>query len=153
MVSKCVLESALGVPGILSPQQVRRDNLSSVHGSLMEGTSTNPALSLVAFIPLLPGTVPSSGSLESPPPQAGVLSRGESQGTAQSKQSRSWGCSARRSLRRRSQAATMRLHKLSGEGQIKLENDVKHFWELISPPVPKGGLQEGRRGTFHRGMW
>lgn len=48
---------------------------------------------------------------------------------------------------------TMRLHKLSAEGQIELENDAKHFWELISLPGPKGALQEGRRGAFHTGMW
>lgn len=47
---------------------------------------------------------------------------------------------------------TMRLHILSGEGQIKLESDAKQFWDLMSFPVPKGGLLEGRRRTFHSSM-
>lgn len=60
---------------------MRHDNLASVLGSLMEGTTINLTLRLVVFIPLLAGKIPSSGSLESPSPHAGVLSRGASQGT------------------------------------------------------------------------
>lgn len=89
--SKTCARSVLSVFGILCPHWVRHDNLPGVHGSLMEGTSTNLTLNLVNFIPLLPGKVPSS--LESPSPQAGVLSRGASQGwmlQPQLEQSRSW---------------------------------------------------------------
>lgn len=148
-----MLESALSVFGILSPQQVRHDSLASMPSSLMEGTSTNLTLSLVPFIPLPPGEVPSSGSLESPSPQAGVLSRGTSQGTTTAEAEQELKMWCKRVTEEEETGCDNETHNLSGEGQIKQKNYAKQFWELISLPVPKGRLQKGRRRTCHSSMW